>query len=108
VKDQNDRRLFTAVALSLVIITIWQFFFAPPPPPPELAGAAPITETAARGAPAPVVAASPVAAVSAEEPCTGATTLLKSGGTELEVSDCGAVRGVRFPGVAGRKHVTGW
>lgn len=107
-KDQNDRRLFTAVALSLVIITIWQFFFAPPPPPPELAGAAPITETAAPGAPAPVAAASPVAAVSAEEPCTGATTLLKSGGTELELSDCGAVRGVRFPAVAGRKHVTGW
>lgn len=107
-KDQNDRRLFTAVALSLVIITAWQFFFAPPPPPPELASAAPIAETAAPGAPAPAAAAAPAAVGSAEEPCTGATTLLHSGGTELEVSDCGAVRGVRFPAVAGRKHVTGW
>lgn len=109
-KDENDRRLFTAVALSLVVITIWQFFFAPVPPPPELAAEAVVGEPSAAGTPSATAAPTPATSVTAavEAPCTGATTLIRSGGTELEVSDCGAVRGIRFADVASRKEVTGW
>ena len=109
-KDQNDRRLFTAVALSLVIITIWQFFFAPLPPVVEAEAPA----LAAQGveAPAAPVAVDPVTVAGAapvtEVPCTRATTLIRSGGTELEVSDCGAVRAIRFPSITSPRTVTGW
>ncbi len=104
-KDQNDRRLFLAVALSLVIITVWQFLFAPPPPvPPELAVENPVALSEA----SPPAAAAVPAVVSSEAPCTGATSLIRSGGAELEVTDCGAVRAVRFPAIRSPRTVTGW
>jgi hypothetical protein len=69
-----------------------------------------VGEPAAPGTPAAAGTPTPATSVTtaAEAPCTGATTLIRSGGTELEVSDCGAVRGIRFADVASRKEVTGW
>ncbi len=111
--DQNDRRLFTAVALSLVIITVWQFFLAPPPAaPPEVA---PVEVAVGAGSPAsralPAVGKSPsapAAAVVAEARCTGATSLIRSERTVFELSDCGAVRAIRFRDVDSPRTVTGW
>lgn len=109
-KDQNERRLFTAVAISLALIWLWQFFFAPPPPVAETAAGvvdgAPAEDVAgAAPAAAPVA---PVSAASAEAPCTGKTAVIKSDTSALEVSDCGAIRSVSFPGIAEPKVVTGW
>jgi YidC/Oxa1 family membrane protein insertase len=106
VKDQNDRRLFMAVAVSLVIITAWQYFFMPPIPPEESAAA--VVSPAGPGSETAPVAPSPPVPSAVEVACTGTSAAIRSGGTELEVSDCGAVRSIRFPDVLSPRTVTGW
>jgi len=108
VKDQNERRLFTAVAVSLALIWVWQLFFAPPPPAVDEPVAAAASEAAS---PAPVAAPGGGAAVAvgaAEAACTGTASVIQSEKAILEVSDCGAVRSVRFPGQQKALVVTGW
>lgn len=110
-KEQNDRRIFTFVAVSLAVMWTWSYFFAPPPP--EQSAAAVVEGAAAEGtAAAGAVPASatpaPSAPVASEAPCTGKSAVLESATAALEVSDCGAIRSVRFPGVGAPKVVTGW
>ena len=84
-KDNNERRLLMAVAVSLAIVWLWSAVFGPKPTPEEQLAADGTTITApaegtapAAGAtvaaegtpPAPTASASPAAA---EAPCTGAT-----------------------------------
>ncbi|MSQ01506.1 MAG: membrane protein insertase YidC [Myxococcales bacterium] len=104
-KDEKERRMFTFVAVSLAIVWVWQFLFAPPPPIEAPVVPAVVASTAAEPAPAP-----PMEGVlpAAEATCTGKTATTTGGTAQLEVSDCGAVRSVRFPGVKAPQTVTGW
>lgn len=113
-KDNNERRLLMAVAISLAIVWLWSAVFGPKPTPEDqlaadgtaitapVEGAAPAavaTPVPASGAPAPAVA---------EAPCTGATASIKSETSELTVSDCGAVRSVRLLGVPAAVSAHPW
>ncbi len=119
-KDNNERRLLMAVAVSLAIVWLWSAVFGPKPTPEEQLAADGTTITApaegtapAAGAtvaaegtpPAPTASASPAAA---EAPCTGATASIKSETAEFTVSDCGAVRSVRLLGVPAAVSAHPW
>ncbi|GDX81346.1 hypothetical protein LBMAG42_31570 [Deltaproteobacteria bacterium] len=108
-KDPSERRLLTAVVLSLGLLWLWQLFFAPPPPEPTVAEAAAEVAAAQRaleGTPAGAAGA-PVAVVS-EAACTNSKTTIASATSTLEVSDCGAVRSVRMTGVPSATVVLSW
>lgn len=105
-KDQSERRLLTAVVLSLGLLWLWQLFFAPPPPEPTVAEAAAEAAAAQGGVPG-VPAPAPVAVVS-EAACTDTKTSIASTTATLEVSDCGAVRSVRMNNVPASTVVLSW
>ncbi len=100
--------MFTFVAVSLAIVWVWQFFFAPPLPIEPPAEAAVVAAPASDGAPAVSAASADTLPPSAEAACTGKAASTTGGTAQLEVSDCGAVRSVRFPGVKAPQTVTGW
>ena len=104
-KDPSERRLLTAVVLSLGLLWLWQLFFAPPPPEPTVAEAT--AEAAAVAQPGGAPVAPPVAQTS-EVACTGTKSAIASTTSTLEVSDCGAVRSVRMTGIPAATRVQGW
>lgn len=104
-KDNNERRLLTAVAISLAMVVLWQTLFGPKPPPP---GETAADVVPAEGAPAAATPGAPAASTGAavvsaagyvEPPCTGAAAVIESETAALHVTDCGAVRSVQFHGV---------
>lgn len=107
-KDPSERRLLTAVVLSLALLWLWQLFFAPPPPEPAVGDVA--AESAAAGVEgaAPATTAAPPVAASVEAACTGQKAALASTTATFEVSDCGAVQSVRMVGIPAASHVQGW
>ena len=64
-----ERRVFTAIVLSFLVLFFYQTYFAPPPPPPaKTTAAAPATSTSATGPGAASGSASSPAAVAASVP----------------------------------------
>lgn len=102
-KDNNERRLLTAVAISLAIVWLWSAFFGPKPPPEGETAADIVASPDAGAAPAPAAGSSSPTVVSAaghvEAPCTGAAATLQTETSVLKVTDCGAVESVVFTGV---------
>ena len=105
-KDPSERRLLTAVVLSLALLWMWQILFAPRTQEPEA-----VLTVADSPAPiAPIVAptAAGAAGAAGEAACLGVHASLASETSVLRVSDCGGVDSIRFKQTLAALPVQSW